>query len=98
MTSSTGDGPTAYADENGYLPKMFLLSYLDVSAETFTTNDTQNKAYMSENFLGNGEYVTLAGILERNNKLYSAAIPMGLSQYGSATDGESGYFPAMRIW
>lgn len=60
MTSSTGDGPTAYADENGYLPKMFLLSYLDVSAETFTTNDTQNKAYMSENFLGNGEYVTLA--------------------------------------
>ena len=61
-----------------------LLSYLDVSAETFTTNDTQNKAYMSENFLGNGEYVTLARILERNNKLYSAAIPMGLSQYGSA--------------
>lgn len=23
MTSSTGDGPTAYADENGYLPKCF---------------------------------------------------------------------------
>lgn len=77
---------------------MFLLSYLDVSAETFTTNDTQNKAYMSENFLGNGEYVTLAGILEQNNKLYSAAIPMGLSQYGSATDGENGYFLAMMIW
>ncbi len=53
---------------------------------------------MSENFLGNGEYVTLAGILERNNKLYSAAIPMGLSQYGSATDGENGYFPAIMIW
>ena len=93
MTSSTGDGPTAYADENGYLPKMFLLSYLDVSVETFTTNDTQNKAYMSENFLGNGEYVTLAGILERNNKLYSAAIPMGLSQYGSATDGGKWILP-----
>ena len=72
---------------------MFLLSYLDVSAETFTTNDTQNKAYMSENFLGNGEYVTLAGILERNNKLYSAAIPMGLSQYGSATDGGKWILP-----
>ena len=53
---------------------------------------------MSENFLGNGEYVTLAGILEQNNKLYSAAIPMGLSQYGSATDGENGYFLAMMIW
>ena len=32
MTSSTGDGPTEYADENGYLTKMFLLSYLDVAA------------------------------------------------------------------
>ena len=48
---------------------------------------------MSENFLGNGEYVTLAGILERNNKLYSAAIPMGLSQYGSATDGGKWILP-----
>ena len=46
-----------------------------------------------ENFLGNGEYVTLAGILERNNKLYSAAIPMGLSQYGSATDGGKWILP-----
>lgn len=83
ITSSTGDGPTEYADANGYLPKMFLLSYLDVAAETFTTNDTKDKAYMSENFLGNGEFVTLAGILEHNNKIYSAAVPMGLSQYGS---------------
>ena len=66
MTSSTGDGPTAYADENGYLPKMFLLSYLDVSVETFTTNDTQNKAYMSENFLGNG-----------NGKAMGCSIPSG---------------------
>ena len=30
---------------------------------------------MSENFLGNGEYVTLAGILEYNSKIYSAAVP-----------------------
>lgn len=87
MTSSTGDGPTEYADANGYLPKTFLLSYLDVAAETFTTNDTKEKAYMSENFLGNGEFVTLAGILEHNDKIYSAAVPMGLSQYGSA-DGD----------
>lgn len=87
MTSSTGDGPTDYADANGYLPKMFLLSYLDVAAETFTTNDTKEKAYMSENFLGNGEFVTLAGILEHDNKIYSAAVPMGLSQYGSK-DGD----------
>ena len=33
ITASTGDGPTEYADGNLYLPKMFLLSYLDVAAE-----------------------------------------------------------------
>ena len=83
MTSSTGDGPTEWNDENGYTPKVFLLSYLDPAAETFTTNNTQNKAYLSENFLGTGEYVTLSGILEHNNKIYTAAVPMGLSQYGT---------------
>lgn len=83
MTSSTGDGPTEWNDENGYTPKVFLLSYLDPAAETFTTNDTQNKAYLSENFLGIGEYVTLSGMLEHNNKIYTAAVPMGLSQYGT---------------
>lgn len=89
ITSSTGDGSTDYADANGYLPQMFLLSYLDVAAETFTTNDTKNRAYMAENFLGNGEFVTLAGMLEHNSNIYSAAVPMGLSQYGSHdTDGK----------
>lgn len=83
MTSSTGDGPTEWNDENGYTPKVFLLSYLDPAAETFTTNDTQNKAYLSENFLGTGEYVTLSGMLEHNNKIYTAVVPMGLSQYGT---------------
>lgn len=87
ITSSTGDGSTDYADANGYLPKSFLLSYLDVAAETYTTNDTKDKTYLSENFLGNGEYVTLAGILERSGKLFSAAVPMGLSQYGAAVEG-----------
>ena len=46
---------------------------------TFTTN---SNTIMSENFLGNGEFVTLAGLLESNGKIYSAAVPMGLSQYG----------------
>ena len=86
MATSTGNGPTEWADENGYLPKMFLVSYLDVEAETFTANTT-DKAYLSENFLGNGEYVTLAGILERDGKLLSAAVPMGLSQYGVKDGG-----------
>lgn len=83
MTTSTGDGPTEWNDANGYTPKSFLISYLNTEMDTYATNDTQNKAYLSENFLGNGEYVTLAGLLEQDGKLFSAAVPMGLSQYGT---------------
>ena len=69
ITSSTGDLGEEYADENGYLPKGFLLSYLDVAKETFTTN---TNTILSENYLGNGEFVTLAGILQANGRIYSA--------------------------
>lgn len=87
MTTSTGDGPAEWADENGYLPKSILVSLLDVENETYTTNDTREEHYLSENFLGNGEFVTLAGIEQVDGKLYSAAVPMGLSQYGVKVDG-----------
>lgn len=87
MTASTGDGPTTEADANGYLPKTFLFSYLHVDDETYHTNDTQQQAYRSEGFLGTGEFVTLAGLLEHNGKIVTAPIPMGLSQYGAAIDG-----------
>jgi len=36
---------------------------------------------------GNGEFVTLAGILQANGRIYSAAIPMGLSKYGVKAEG-----------
>lgn len=85
ITSSTGDlSGDEHKDENGYLPKGFLFSYLDVEKETYSSNAN---AIYSENYLGNGEYVTLAGILEANNKVYSAPIPMGLSQYGVKAEG-----------
>lgn len=87
MTFSTGDGPAEWADANGYIPKSFLVSYLDVAAETYTTNDTLEEHFLSENFLGNGEFVTLAGIQEVEGKIFSAAVPMGLSQYGAKVDG-----------
>ncbi|MBR3827631.1 MAG: DUF4374 domain-containing protein [Alistipes sp.] len=87
MTLSTGDGPTEWADDNGYLPKSILVSLLDVEAETYTTNDTLEEHYLAENFLGNGEFVTLAGIEDVDGKLFSAAVPMGLSQYGVKADG-----------
>ncbi len=86
LTSSTGNGRTEWADENGFLPKMFLLSYLDTKAETYRSSEVREE-YVSENFLGNGEYVTLAGFQQRGEKLFTAVVPMGLSQYGAAADG-----------
>ena len=86
ITASTGDGPSYKADENGYLPKTLLLSYLDVETETYKSNDTEQTHFEAENFLGNGEYITLAGIEEFEGKLVSAAVPMGLSQYGAAQE------------
>jgi len=87
MTVSTGDSPKEFADSHGYLPKTFLVSYLNIPAETERNNDSKLPQFRSENFLGNGEFVTLSGLLQREGKLYSAVIPMGLSQYGSSVDG-----------
>lgn len=84
ITASTGDMNASYADENGYLPQGFLFSYLDVKNETFTTN-TQD--ITAENYLGNGEYVTLSGILEANSRIYTVPVPMGLSKYGVKAEG-----------
>ncbi len=86
LTSSTGNGAAEWADSNGYIPKMFLVSYLDTQAETYASN-IPDKKYLAENFLGNGEYVTLAGFQQRGSQLFAAAVPMGLSQYGAAAEG-----------
>jgi len=86
ISTSTGDGPSTFADGNGYLPKTLLVSYLDVDAETSRQNDTSSGTYSVENYLGNGEYVTLAGIERRGSQILSGAIPMGLSQYGAAVE------------
>lgn len=92
ITTSSGDGSTAFADPvTGYLPKVLKVAYLDVANETFTSNETSasdgtssvtDSGYICENFLGNGEYVTLAGLEPVGGSIYSVAVPMGLSQYG----------------
>jgi hypothetical protein len=87
MTLSTGDGLTSMADANGYLPKTIAITYLNTTNDTMSKNDTENLDYRAENFLGNGEYVTLAGLEEVNGKVFTAPVPMGLSQYGGAIDG-----------
>ncbi len=92
ITTSSGTGDPSWANpETKYIPYAFKVSYLDVVNETFRSNTTTgtdgdeqvaSKDYICENFLGNGEYVTLAGIEQVGKKIYSAAIPMGLSPYG----------------
>lgn len=86
ITMSTGDGPQSLADSHGYLPKTLLITYLNVVDETSRGNDTSTGAYSMENFLGNGEYVTLAGAEQSGSRIFCGAVPMGLSQYGSAAD------------
>ncbi len=87
MTTSTGDGAQEMVDDKGYLPKAILVSLLNVKDETYTTNNTLDEQYLAENFLGNGEFVTLAGIEQVGDKIFSAAVPMGLSQYGVNVEG-----------
>ena len=97
MTTATGDGPSELKDENGYVPQSFLASYLDVENQTYTSNSvTVSTPFLSENFLGNGEYVTLAGLEQVGSKLYAAAVPMGLSQYGCMQKNEDGSYKWVR--
>lgn len=45
------------------------------------------QSVMAENFLGNGEYVTLAGFQQSGDWVYTSVVPMGLSVYGSTAEG-----------
>lgn len=93
ITSSTGDLSKHTDTSTGYTPKGFLFNFIDVEKETITPN---LEDIWSEDYLGNGEFVTLSGMLEANNKLYTAPIPMGLSQYGaSQNDGEFVKYPEL---
>ena len=89
ITMSTGEGPADQADSHGYRPMTLLITWLDVINETSRTNDTSTGAYSVENYLGNGEYVTIAGLEQSGTLAYAGIAPMGLSQYGvSANNGD----------
>lgn len=96
LTMSTGEGPAEFADAQGYKPMTLLITYLNVYNETSRQNNTQSGRYSMENFLGNGEYVTLAGAEQSGSKLYCGAVPMGLSQYGTAYENGRWILPGNR--
>lgn len=66
-----------YVKDSTVYAKGLGIVYLDAKNETKST-----KTVSCENFLGTGEYVTLAGIVEANGKLYTSVVPLGMSQYG----------------
>lgn len=103
ITTSTGDATVdgqnyTYTDKDGqtvtetYYPQHFKPAYINAADETATDgNGAADAALRSENFLGNGEYVTLAGLEQVGTNLYAAAVPMGLSQWGyvQTVDGKA---------
>lgn len=74
---------------NSYDPKGILISYLNMTDETYTRGPER---ILAENYLGNGEYVTLAGVMQSGDKFFSAPIPMGLSQYGVNLNDKNGSY------
>lgn len=77
ITASAGD--TDQKDTNGNVAKGILFNYLNDQTGTVKT-----ETHVAENYLDNGEYVSLAGFVEANNRLYTSVIPMGMSLYGVA--------------
>lgn len=69
-------------DAEGNVAKMLEFTVMDIDKGT-----TAKQTVMSENFLGNGEYVTLAGFQQVGDMIYTAVIPMGLSVYGAKAEG-----------
>lgn len=80
ITVSTGD--TDVTDSQGNAAQGFLINYLNSNTGV---NSTNQKTILAENYLGNGEKVTMAGIVEDNGKLYTSIVPMGMSHYGVNT-------------
>ena len=80
ITVSTGD--TEVTDDKGNAAQGFLVNYLNAKDGTNSTNQT---TILAENYLGNGEKVTMAGFVEANGRLYTSIVPMGMSHYGVNT-------------
>ena len=63
-----GTGASYYLGADGKMKEKYTYTY--------------NRITSYENYLGNGEKVSWAGLVEANNKIYTSVIPMGMSKYG----------------
>jgi hypothetical protein len=80
LTASSLDTDTQ--DGAGNKAKGIVFSYIDVETQALNS-----KTIIAENFLGNGEYATVSGLVEANGKFYTAVCPLGVSPYGAAAGG-----------
>jgi hypothetical protein len=72
-------------DDAGNAAQGVTFTYIDAEQQTLAT-----KTVVTENFLGNGEYVTFSGIAEVGGKLFTAVCPIGVSEYGAGKGYGSG--------
>jgi hypothetical protein len=70
---------TSFKDDAGNFEQGIAFTILDTEAQSKAV-----KIISSENMLGNGEYTTVSGIVDVNNKIYTAICPIGVSAYGAA--------------
>lgn len=83
FSMATSENPEFPA--NGYNPQTLTFTRIDVTSQSAVKNDVKtDNRYSVENYLGNGEYVTLAGLEKSGSRYFSGVVPMGLSQYGYA--------------
>lgn len=76
-------GATNPFDEDSNLPKYGVtFTLINAEEQKLTT-----RTIVTENLVNNGEYFTVSGIVDVNNKLYTALCPQGLSPYGVAKGG-----------
>lgn len=70
---------TSYKDDAGNLEQGVAFTLLNTESQT-----QSSKIISTENILGNGEYATVSGIVDVNNKIYTAICPLGVSEWGAA--------------
>lgn len=81
---------TDVTDSSGNAKKGLGFNFLHAEDEVLSTSTVDG-----ENYLGNGEYVTFAGFVELNGKIYTSVVPMGMSAWG--VNNYTGDFDATKV-
>ena len=68
---------TDESDKDGNKKKGLGFNFMHAADEKLST-----KVITAENYLSNGEFVTFAGFVEANGKVYTSVVPMGMSKWG----------------